>query len=241
MKSRIAKCLFPVLVALFSATDSHAQKLIANEGEYVSYGTNQAAILGEVKEQTSLQSATAVEQGTINLQFNSMLRWQQQLNNYLKNATGYAEILKNSVSIYQESVQVFLSLGQLYADIKDSPKGFITTGIMTDLITETLSECVSVYGSLANLVAKENPDGEMGGKSNMLNANDRVQIVYDIRDKLRTLHRKINNLDIAVRSFTFSHLWDNTTSRFWSCDKKEALRQARSHFKQSAKAAARRY
>lgn len=241
MRLLTVKCL-PVLLALVSSTIPGSalgyQPLVSltNAAEYESYGVGNGFILGQVAAQTSGQAATAVTQSAINFQFNKMLQWQKRFNNYLKNASGYAEVLQGSVSIYQESVMVFLNLSSLVKDMAAHPQGIVTTGVMTDLFIETVSEFVSIYGTLSNIVARKD-GGKVGGKLNMLNANDRVQVVCDLRDKLRSLNSKVCRLAMAVRYHKLIDIWDSATSGLWDRDKKTLARDAGKRFKRAAKAA----
>lgn len=211
------------------AINADAQSVVvANPLEWAALAEGNDAINGQIKSETEGQLKTAGLQNTIAAEFNKIHEWEKQYNSYLKTANGYASSLKASTHLYTEGVRIFLSLSELKSAIGSNPQGVVATMSMNNLYMETATEMVSVYTLLKNAVAE-------GGTKNMLNGEERSQMLWALNDRLSTFQKKLRRLCLSIRYYTFNDVWLNVTAGMIDRDNATIARQAKNRWKRVAR------
>jgi hypothetical protein len=96
-------------------------------------------------------------------------------------------------------------MGKLRKAIANNPEGPIATISMNNLYIETATELVSVFTHLKDAVAK-------GGKENMLTGAERSQTLWLLSDKLHSLSRRLQKLNLSIRYYTMTDVWQRATA-----------------------------
>lgn len=205
MKSRIDKLAVIVMLIFFVSINANAQLSASNPLEWLALAEGNEAINGEIEKEINGQTKTALLQNTIAAEFTQMHDWQRKYNSYLKTASGYASSLKASTHLYNDGVRIFITLGRLRKAITSNPQGIVASISMNNLYMETATELVSVFTLLGDAVAK-------GGKENMLTGADRSKTLWALNDRLSVFSKKLHQLYLSIRYYTFTDVWDSVTA-----------------------------
>jgi hypothetical protein len=203
MKSQIAK-IITLLAVTIPANTGTAQIVVSNPLEWLALAECNEQINTQVKNQTENQTKTAALQNTIAAEFTKIHEWEKKYTNYLQSVSGYASSLKASVTLYEDGVKIFITLGKLYDAIKSNPQGVVTTLSMNDLYIETAMELITVYTILQDAIAK-------GGSENMLTGAERSHTLWQLSDKLDIFSKKLHKLYLSIKYYTLTDAWNSFT------------------------------
>lgn len=204
-----------------------ASVLVANPLEWEALAEGNNLINNEIKKQTGNQLSIAGLQSTIAAEFTKIHEWEKQYNRYLKKADGYASTLKASTSIFNDGVQIFLSLVRIRKSIGDNPQGVLASISMNNLYIETATELVGTLTLLKSAVAT-------GGEKNMLTGAERSETLWAINDKMHSFHKKLQRLVLSIRYYTLKDVWDNATAGMIDRDNGAIARSAKARWKRIA-------
>jgi len=185
--------------------EARAQYVLTNPGEYIALAEGNDLINTEIKDESEKQMKTAMLQNTIAAEFTKIKEWEKKYSSYLQTAEGYASSLKAATTIYNDGVRIFITMGKLRKAIANNPEGPIATISMNNLYIETATELVSVFTLLKDAVAK-------GGKENMLTGAERSQTLWLLSDKLHSLSRRLQKLNLSIRYYTMTDVWQRATA-----------------------------
>lgn len=205
-----------------------AQVSASNPLEWLALAEGNEAINGEIEKEIKGQTKTALLQNTIAAEFTQMHDWQKKYNSYLKTASGYESSLKACTHLYNDGVRIFITLGRLRKAIANNPQGIVASISMNNLYVETATELVSVFTLLNDAVAK-------GGKENMLTGADRSKTLWALNDKLATFSKKLHQLYLSIRYYTFTDVWNNVTAGMIDRSNGEIAEQALERWRRCAK------
>ncbi len=202
----IRTMLLTMTLTLFPfCKEARAQYVLTNPGEYIALAEGNDLINTEIKDESEKQMKTAMLQNTIAAEFTKIKEWEKKYSSYLQTAEGYASSLKAATTIYNDGVRIFITMGKLRKAIANNPEGPIATISMNNLYIETATELVSVFTLLKDAVAK-------GGKENMLTGAERSQTLWLLSDKLHSLSRRLQKLNLSIRYYTMTDVWQRTTA-----------------------------
>jgi hypothetical protein len=201
---------------------------LINPGEYLALVEGNDLINSEIEDETKKQMQTAVLQNTIAAEFTKIKEWEQKYSSYLQTAEGYASCLKAATTTYNDGVRIFITMGQLRKSIANNPQGVVATISMNNLYIETATELVSIFTLLKEVVAK-------GGKENMLTGAERSQTMWMLSDKLHSLSRRLQRLNLCVRYYTMTDVWLNATAGMIERDNSEIAKQSLRRWRRAAK------
>lgn len=185
--------------------EARAQYVLTNPGEYIVLAEGNDLINTEIKDESERQMKTAMLQNTIAAEFTKIKEWEKKYSSYLQTAEGYASSLKAATTIYNDGVRIFITMGKLRKAIVNNPDGVIATISMNNLYIETATELVSVFTLLKDAVAK-------GGKENMLTGAERSKTLWLLSDKLHSLSRRLQKLNLSIRYYTMTDVWQRATA-----------------------------
>lgn len=205
-----------------------AQLSASNPLEWLALAEGNEAINGEIEKEIKGQTKTALLQNTIAAEFTQMHDWQKKYNSYLKTASGYASSLKACTHLYNDGVRIFITLGRLRKAIANNPQGIVASISMNNLYVETATELVSVFTLLNDAVAK-------GGKENMLTGADRSKTLWALNDKLATFSKKLHQLYLSIRYYTFTDVWNRVTAGMIDRSNGEIAEQALERWRRAAR------
>lgn len=217
-----------VCVLAFPFTSKAEGIVVINPIEYYTLNRGVDNINGEIRSETYRQYETAALQGSIAAQFAKMREWERKRNQYLKDVSGYASSLKASATIFNEGVQIFISLMKLKEAIQNNPQGVIATMSMNNLFMETGSEMISAFTLLNTAVAE-------GGERNMMNGAERAQTLWAVNDKIHSFNMKLKRLVLSIRYYKLSDVWNSATTGMVDKDNATIAREAKERWKRSAK------
>src|SRR5574344_2868317 len=205
MRLRIDKIWFIVVALVLSVPSAHAQIVTANPLEWLALAEGHEAINGEIEKEIKGQTKTALLQNTIAAEFTKIHEWEKKYNSYLKTASGYASSLKACTYLYDDGVKIFITLCKMRKAINNNPQGIVATLSMNNLYMETATELCSFLTLLKDAVAK-------GGKENMLTGAERSKTLWLLSDKLHSLSRRLQKLNLSIRYYTMTDVWQRATA-----------------------------
>lgn len=217
-----------ILHSSFFALHSKAQFATVNPGEISAVIAGNETINEMVKKQTKDETKTAALQTTISAEFTMMHSWEKKYNSYLKTVDGYASSLKAASQMYSEGVRIFMALDGIRKAVNNNPQGIAATLSMNNLYMETLTEMVSCYNLLKNVVAK-------GGEQNMLTGAERSKTLWALEDKLTAFRKKLNQLYLSMRHYNMTDVWNHYTAGMIHRDKGTLAQQSLDHWRRHAK------
>lgn len=218
-----------ITLALAFSIGASAQYVQTNPLEWIALAEGNEAINGEIKSQVEGQRKTAVLQSTIASEFNKIHEWERKYSGYLQTASGYASSLKAGATLYEDSVRIIITLGQLRQAVHDNPQGIAATMSMNNLYVETATELISIYTLLRNTVAT-------GGSANMLTGAERSEIMWLLADRLGAFQKKLSRLCLCIRYYTLADVWNNATAGLVDRGTGEVANIALDRWKRSARA-----
>lgn len=226
MRSRTISLV--LCIAALAPKMAHAQLVSANPLEYVALAEGNEVIYAEIDKQIKGQTQTALLQNTIAAEFTQMHKWQQEYNSYLKTAGGYASSLKACSHLYNDGVRIFLTLCRMKKAVQENPQGPAASIAMNNLYLETATELVSVFTLLKEAVA-------VGGAENMLTGAERSTTLWALNDKLAAFSRKLHQLYLSIRCYTFTDVWNNATAGMLDRSNGDVARMALTRWRRAAK------
>ena len=93
MKSRTISIILAAVLAFLLPQLAQAQIAASNPLEWVALAEGNELINGQIDKQIKGQTQTAVLQNSIAAEFNRIHQWEKEYNNYLKTASGFAELV----------------------------------------------------------------------------------------------------------------------------------------------------
>ena len=202
MKSRTGRILIGLM--LFASIEASCQVTVSNPMEWTALAEGNERINAKIEKQISGQTKTATLQNTIAAEYTKIHDWEKTYNSYLKSAEGYASSLKACTSLYDDGVRIFITLGKMQNALRRNGQGVLASISMNNLYVETATELLSVFTILKDAVAQ-------GGKENMLSGSDRSQMLWELNDRMGLFSRKLHQLYMSIRYYTFSDVWNNAT------------------------------
>lgn len=232
MKSPTVKVL--LLAAMFiAATEGFAQSLIneyycpIQDGIVIESGKKMEDLINQ---EIISQGETDLAIGDIAVEFSKIETWESKYRDYLQVASGYASKLKACSTLYDEGVRAFLNLCDLKKSIQKHPSGVISTAFLNDVYIETATELLTVFSTLDNAIAT-------GGKENMMTGAERTAIIWELDDSMEQLNKKLRQLSICVRMYSFKDMWDSATAGMLDKDAGEITKDALGRWSEAAAAA----
>ena len=224
-----------LLIALFAGTllwfsfgRARAQIVSTNPLEYVALAEGNELINAQVSDEIDHQQKTALLQNTMAAEFTMIHSWEKKYNSYLKDVSGYASSLKACTHLYDDGVRIFLGLVNLKKAISSNPQGIVATMSMNNLYVETASELITVYSTLKDAVAK-------GGSENMLTGSERSKTLWALNDRLEAFSKKLSQLQLCIKYYTMTDVWNNVTAGMLDRDNGEIARQAHARWVRCAR------
>lgn len=217
-----------LITAFIASMRANAQVVVINPLEWAVLVEGNELIDGQIKNEISGQTKTAVLQNTIAAEFNQIRKWEGKYNAYLKTADSYASTLKAATHLYNDGVRLFINLNDIRKTIARNPQGLAATMSMNNLYMETATELVTVYTTLRDAVAT-------GGEANMLTGAERSQTLWMIEDRLKAFNHKLAQLSLSLRYYTLSDVWYNATEGIIDRSYGDIASQARNRWMRSAR------
>ena len=214
----------------FSFGRARAQIVSTNPLEYVALAEGNELINAQVGDEIDHQQKTALLQNTMAAEFTMIHSWEKKYNSYLKDVSGYASSLKACTHLYDDGVRIFLGLVNLKKAISSNPQGIVATMSMNNLYVETATELITVYSTLKDAVAK-------GGSENMLTGSERSKTLWALNDRLEAFSKKLNQLQLCIKYYTMTDVWNNVTAGMLDRDNGEIARQAHARWVRCARVA----
>ena len=232
MKSPTVKVL--LLAAMFiAATEGFAQSPVSTyicpDQDFIVSEAGQA-MNNLFKDEMVYQLETDASISGIAVEFSKIETWESKYRDYLQVASGYASKLKACSTLYDEGVRAFLNLCDLKKSIQKHPSGVISTAFLNDVYIETATELLTVFSTLDNAIAT-------GGKENMMTGAERTAIIWELDDSMEQLNKKLRQLSICVRMYSFKDMWDSATAGMLDKDAGEITKDALGRWSEAAAAA----
>lgn len=220
--------LFLAVVCVFVPSVASAQVTSVNPGEIMAVTVGNSAINSTIKKQIKdeeKQNALMLPMsGTMTI----MSNWEEKYNNYLKSVDGIASTLTSTTQLFAEGIKLFHVLTDLTKAVTNNPQGVVATVSMNNLYMETLTELLTVYPTLKDVVSK-------GGAQNMLNAVERCKILYDLEDKLHRFNIKLHQLYLSIRHYVLLDVWNTRVAALRPRNTRNIADESYSHWKRAAK------
>lgn len=197
--------LMIVLSVVFSLSsiEGMAQITSTNPGEIAALTIGNTAINAAVKDQIKSETTQAtICMPAMTASMTIMSNWEEKYNNYLKSADGIASTLTATTQLFAEGIKLFHVLTDLSKAVTNNPQGVLATVSMNNLYMETLTEILTVYPTIKDVVSK-------GGSSNMLNAVERCKLLYYLEDKLHSFNIKLHQLYLSIRHYMLIDVWNS--------------------------------
>lgn len=217
-----------IVTAILGSVRANAQIVVVNPLEWAVLVEGNELIDGQIKNEISGQTKTAVLQNTIAAEFNQMRKWEDKYNSYLKTVDSYASSLKAATHLYNDGVRLFMNLWSIKKAIAGNPQGVAATLSMNNLYLETATELMTVYTTLRDAVAT-------GGEGNMLTGAERSKTLWMIEDRLKAFNHKLSQLSLSLRYYTLNDVWYNATEGIIDRSYGDIAAQARNRWMRSAK------
>lgn len=106
---------------VLSVPSAHAQIVTANPLKWMALVEGNEAINGEIEKEIRGQTKTALLQNTIAAEFTKTHEWEEKYNSYLKTASSYASSLKACTYLYDDGVEIFITLCKMRGAINNNP------------------------------------------------------------------------------------------------------------------------
>lgn len=197
MKSLITK--FTLLLVVLCLGLSKIEAQVVNVDPALSTavaiaGKNEKKALDNIKEE---QSKIQKLQTLATVQLKKIEDIQRKSYDYLSNVSAGVQ---NAYDI-KRSFELTKSIGNLCVELKqavvDNPQGLVTVAVATKYISSVTTEVASVYTYIASIALN---------KKTLLNSAERLQITWNVRNKLSNIYNRIYNLIYQIRALNFSHL-----------------------------------
>lgn len=208
MKSQTVKSIFLSAVALLthsvtaSAQTEHTYKLL-DEVAMTEYEIHQDLLNKTYSKEVASESAIALSERAIAVEFDRISEWKAKYNSYLKTAEGLGSALNAAYHIFYEGSRLLRSILEIRESVKDDPEGALASVSMQDIYIETFGELLSLYESIRTAVSA-------GGKDSMLTGEQRLSIMWDIEKHLDALSDKFHRLSLVMRQCSFLSNWNHT-------------------------------
>ncbi len=159
----------------------------------------------EASTQISSFNKMAATQGMICSEVDGMKKWQKNYNNYLQNARGYAEAIKAATTLYADGVEILRNIFDIKKACKDNPQGVAASLAWSDIYLELAAQYAKTYSVLNKMIAK-------GGKGNMLNGQERTELLYQLNDEMARLNVKLRTVAINISYHNLTDVWNKFTA-----------------------------
>lgn len=181
------------------------------------------------KEVTGL-TTIATTQGMIGAEMTMMRKWQKNYNSYLKSARGYADAIKAGCTLYADGVALLRNIYTLKKACEMNPEGIVASSVgWTDVYLEAACQVVKVYSILRSCVAK-------GGEGNMLNGEERTEMLWTLSDELARLNSKLNAVALNIAFHNMADVWNKYTAGMIEKSHGQIAEEALSRWKRASKA-----
>ena len=157
-------------------------------------------LLSKYKTQTVKMLEIAGLQNTIALHYNAIKEWQRKYNNYLKDASSFAEAYRAGTVLTAEAVRTLRDLMDLQKVMRRNPEGIAATLAMNNLYVETITEFVKTFKMLKFSITT-------GSEFNMLTGKERTEMLWSLVDRMDELNKKVRELIISVAYYRVKDVW----------------------------------
>lgn len=229
MPTRLPVIRILLIVGMGALTEPAFSQIYQNPLEWAALAEGNDAVNKKISSEVEGQTKTAVLQNTIAAEFEKIKEWERKYRDYTQAASGYASSLKAASRIYDDTLRIFITLGDMKQACRQNPQGIFASATMNNLYLETASELVTVFNLLKHAVAE-------GGPQNMLTGAERSETLWAINDKLENLGRKIHQLNLSIRYYNLSDVWHNATAGMVECSTGSIASQARERWRRAGKA-----
>ena len=151
----------------------------------------------KVMEQYDTQNKKLLEMAT--LQNTMALHFKRKYNNYLKDASSFAEAYRAGTVLTAEAVRTLRDLIDLKKVMMRNPEGIAATLAMNNLYMETITEFIKTFHMLKFSVSTE-------GEFNMLTGRERVEMIWALCDRMEELNAKVRKLILSVAYYRVNAL-----------------------------------
>lgn len=209
MKSRTVECLLMTVAALLlnsmaadAQVETHTYVLVDGAAAF-EYELHQDLLNKTFAKEAASESAVALSERAIAVEFDRISEWKAKYNSYLKTAEGLGSALNAAYHIFYEGSRLLRSILEIRESVKDDPEGALASVSMQDIYIETFGELLSLYESIRTAVSA-------GGKDSMLTGEQRLSIMWDIEKHLDALSDKFHRLSLVMRQCSLLSNWNHT-------------------------------
>lgn len=178
----------------------------------------------KVGSETAKMAEIGVEQNGIGLMFNAIKGWEGKYIHYLQTAQGYAEALKAGSAVYIQAVIALRNINDIRKAARNNPQGIGSTLVMSDIYVETVVKFIATFRAMKIMVA-------VGTKKNMLTGKERTELIWQMKDMIEDLNKKLRMLAMSIAYYQFSDIWNMVAGKFVVHDKGTIARQALGRWK----------
>lgn len=188
-----------LLAALLCCLPAAAQLANHDPGQEMALIAGEGAISLQNSKTIAKQTDQSVQEGVMVAEFNKIKKWEQQYVSYL---SAVCSALNAGTHIFTDGLRIVVTLGKLGKALKNNPQGIVAPASINNMYMETAVQFATVFTLLKNTVAK-------GGPGNMLNGQERLQMLWELEDALSDFSRKLNTTYMTVRMYDISDILYN--------------------------------
>lgn len=210
MKSQTVKSIFLSAVALLThSVTASAQGevehtyILLDGAAMTEYELHQGLLNQSYSKEVASESAIALSERAIAVEFDRISEWKAKYNSYLKTAEGLGSALNAAYHIFYEASRLLRSIMDIKDSAEDNTEGVLASFSMRDIYIDTFGELLSMYSALQTAVSA-------GGKESMLTGEERLSVMWDLEKHIEKLADKLHTLSICMRQCTFLSNWNHT-------------------------------
>ena len=143
-------------------------------------------------------------QTAMNLQLNKIRKWGQEYNSYLETIAPFFKNVALVRNLYTQGAAIIQNAAMLTKCINMNPEGLAASVPLTNIYIEVATEFFITYKTFKDCIGK-------GGKDNMLNTTERLEMLWVLSDNMRVLNEKLRRMAMTIAFSNFKDAWDRLT------------------------------
>lgn len=202
MKSQTVIRLIIAAMTIMAAGMAGGQSLTANYPEQWPIITIEGdKVITETGKNTTKMAAITTELHLVAQMATMLDKWNKEYNDYLKDPTGLAGTIRVGSTLYAEGAALLENIFILKKAAAKNPEGLGASVAFNNLYMETVTLAIRCYRTLKTVITN-------GGKDNMLNGADRIELLWNLAFDMKELNAKVRRTAISIAYYDLIDVWN---------------------------------
>lgn len=206
-----------------------AQSIIASyPDQWVIIAGEGGLVLTQTGKNTTKMAGIVAEQHIAAQMMTVLDKWNQEYNDYLKDATSLANSIRLGSTLYSQGAVLLENIYLLKKAVESNPEGLAASVPMNNLYMETATMAIKCYNTLKEAVTN-------GGSDHMLNGAERVELLWQLASDMRELNKKVRKTAVSIAYYRLVDVWYKATAGMVNYDHKTIARRCLNDWSRAAK------